>query len=399
MHPTATVVASAGALRRGSRPANPRRSSGPSSSRSRCKARCLLVERVPALRCNAQPLLRECSTMGAVRWPSAKRTSVGVGFAALVWLAPSGARAEGATLVARYTAPAGCPDGSAFVREVAARTTKVVVALSPDRDETTVAIEKDAEGFVGKLTVAGAAPRVVHASTCEETTAALSFVLALAYDPDAVASPAAPPPETPAVAPVAPRAPSQSAPRAASPLAPPTPALERELVVGGLVEIGSLAGPSVGARLFFGVAWSGRVLAPALRVSVGRTLPSTETGEGGRRALLTFTDVELEACGLAFGGNTARLRVRVRVCGLGLVGAVESDGRTAVPRSDVNAWAAVGLSAPFTLALGRAIALEIRPVVGRTLVFDRFFAEPNFTVYEAPVLYAKVGAGIDFRFP
>ena len=293
-------------------------------------------------------------------------------------------------------APASCPDGRAFVREVAARTTKVVVALSPDRADTNVGIEKDAEGYVGKLTIAGAAPREVHASTCEETTAALSFVLALAYDPDAIASPAAPTREPPAVAaPAPPPALSPSAsPRAEAP-APPAPPLERELVVGGLVEVGSLAGPSIGARLFFGVAWSGRILAPALRVSVGRTLPSSETGEGGRRALLTFTDVELEACGLSFGG-TARLRVRV--CGLGLAGAVESDGRTAVPRSDVNAWAAVGLSAPLTLALGRAVALELRPVVGRTLVFDRFYAEPNFTVYEAPPLYAKVGAGMYFRF-
>jgi len=330
--------------------------------------------------------------MGAVL---AKRTSVGVGLVALAWLAvPSTARAEGATLVARYTAPAGCPDGSAFVREVAARTTKVVVSIASDRADTNVALEKDTEGYVGKLTIAGAAPREVHASTCEETTAALSFVLALAYDPDA----AGPPLETPALASTvaAPPALSRSAPpRAAPPPAPPTPALERELVVGGHVEVGSLAGPAVGARLFFGVAWSGRLLAPALRMSVGRTLPSSQTGEGERRALLTITDVEIEACGLSFGGQTAR----VRVCGLGLVGAVESDGRTAVPRSDVNLWAAVGLSAPVTLALGRMVALELRPVVGRTLVFDRFYAEPNFTVYEAPVLYAKVGAGIDFRFP
>ena len=323
---------------------------------------------------------------------------MGVGLVALAWLAPSAAKAEGATLAARYTAPASCPDGSAFVREVAARTTKVVVSIAPDEAETTVAIETDTEGYVGKLTIAGAAPREVHASTCEETTAALSFVLALAYDPDAIASPAAPPRKPPAVAEVAARAALSppTSPRAESPLAAPAPPLERELVVGGLVEVGSLAGASVGARLFFGVAWSGRTLAPALRVSVGRTLPSSETGEGGRRALLTFTDVDLEACGLSFEGSTARLRVRV--CGLGLVGAVESDGRTAVPRSDSNAWATVGLSAPLTLALGRAVAIEIRPVVGRTLVFDRFYAEPNFTVYEAPPLYAKVGAGMNFRF-
>jgi hypothetical protein len=352
---------------------------------------------VPAVRCNAQPFLRQRSTIAAVRWPSAKRTSLGVGLVALAWLAPSAARAEGATIVARYTAPAGCPDGSAFVREVAARTTKVVVSIAPDQADTNVAIEKDTEGYVGKLTIAGAAPREVQASTCEETTAALSFVLALAYDPDAIASPAAPR-ETRAVPAVAPRAalsPSAS-PRAESPRVLAAPPLQREVVVGGLVEVGSLAGPSVGARLFFGVAWSGRFLAPALRVTVGRTLPSSEAGEGGRRALLTFTDVELEACGLAFGGNTAQLRVRV--CGLGVVGAVESDGRTAVPRSDSNAWVAVGLSAPTTLPLGRTVALEIRPVVGRTLVFDRFYAEPNFTVYEAPPLYVKVGAGINVRF-
>lgn len=248
-------------------------------------------------------------------------------------------------------------------------------------------------GYSGVVRIAGGAPREVASTTCAEAVDALSFVVALAFDPEASAPERSPEPV---------RAPPASRPAAERSIAerasPPRevahePSRSTRFAFGALVETGSLAGPTLGGRLYLALKTSGATFAPALRLSVGRTLPSVVEGE--RRALLTFTDIELEGCALAFPAS----RPWLRACAFGAFGAVASEGRTAVPRSDVNPWGAVGLSAPLELALGSRFSVELRPSVGRTVYLDRFYAEPDFTVYEAPILFAKVGVGLALHVP
>ncbi|MBK8212837.1 MAG: hypothetical protein IPK71_03735 [Myxococcales bacterium] len=322
------------------------------------------------------------------------RLSWAVAACALVAFVPATARGAEPAIATRYSAPEGCPEAPELARQVAQRSGKVALAFGEGRPEVDVAISRDRESYTARLVLAGGLPREVAASSCAEAVSAIAFVIALAYDPDA--TPPDPPRPAAPVRPIPPpEAPAPARTEAARVSTSPATRLSGpRFVPSALVEVGSLGGLSVGARLGLSVEWSGAWYAPAFRASIGRTLPASVEGEG-RRALLTFTDGELEGCGLSFGFGA----LGARVCAFGLVGAVESLGRVAVPRSDVVMWSAVGLSAPLAVGLGRFLDLEVRPMVGRTLAFDRFYAEPDTSVYEAPALYAKVGVGVRVKVP
>lgn len=323
------------------------------------------------------------------------RLSWAVAACALVAFVPATARGAEPAIATRYSAPEGCPSATELARQVALRSAKVTLVPGDTRPEVDVAVARDNEAYTAKLVLSGGLPREVVASTCAEAVSAIAFVIALAYDPDAT-PPDPPPPAVPVKPAGPPPAPAASRPSILrAPSSPPASRLSGpRLVPAALVEVGSLGGLSVGARVSLSVEWSGAWFAPAFRASLGRTLPASVEADG-RRALLTFTDGELEGCGLSFGDAA----LGARVCVFGLVGAVESLGRVAAPKSDVVMWSAVGLSAPVVLGLGRFLDVEVRPMVGRTLAFDRFFAEPDTTVYEAPALYAKVGAGLRVKVP
>lgn len=323
------------------------------------------------------------------------RLSWAVAACALVAFAPATARGAEPAIATRYSAPEGCPEGSELARQVALRSAKVALALGATRPEVDVVVARENENYTAKLVLSGGLPREVAASSCAEAVSAIAFVIALAYDPDAT-PPERPPPAVPVKPPEPPPAPATSRPPLSrAPSSPPASRLSGpRLVPAALIEVGSLGGLSVGARVSLSVEWSGVWFAPAFRASLGRTLPASVEADG-RRALLTFTDGELEGCGLSFGGEG----LGARVCAFGVVGAVESLGRVPVPKSDAVMWSAMGLSAPVTLGLGRFFDLEVRPMVGRTLAFDRFYAEPDTTVYEAPALYAKVGVGMRVKVP
>jgi hypothetical protein len=91
-----------------------------------------------------------------------------------------------------YRAPAECPTRVDFSAQVAART---IGWLSPTPSfAVTVAIERDAEGLVGRVTFARAEQRTVRqlrASGCNELVDALAFIVAVLIDPQARATPLA----------------------------------------------------------------------------------------------------------------------------------------------------------------------------------------------------------------
>jgi hypothetical protein len=90
----------------------------------------------------------------------------------------------------RYVAHPGCPDVAAFAWDVGARTLRVRLA-QPDELAVFVSVRIDLEAgkSVGTLEIPGKSGpfvRRVEASSCEDVVVALSLVLALAYDPDAL---------------------------------------------------------------------------------------------------------------------------------------------------------------------------------------------------------------------
>src|SRR5262249_29170838 len=114
-------------------------------------------------------------------------------FAFLSVAAPLRAQVESVHL--DYDASSGCPDRSAFVAEVTARTTRArFVDETPDVRSFKVAVRNQAERAVGSLvsnTAETGAERKVSGKTCAEVVSALALITALAIDPSASTRPVA----------------------------------------------------------------------------------------------------------------------------------------------------------------------------------------------------------------
>ncbi len=153
-----------------------------------------------------------------------RRRAIALGCAAATALGPSvGARAAadegGEPIALDYDAPAGCPDLSAFVTRIRARTSRArmawpgeparsfrvkVVAGPPARGTITVSDEHATEGA-----------RALEAASCTEVVDGLALITALAIDPEARTSPVLSP------------APSSASASSAAPALSPAPPLPR----------------------------------------------------------------------------------------------------------------------------------------------------------------------------
>ena len=167
----------------------------------------------------------------------------------------------------------------------------------------TVAIERQAQGLVGRVTFARGeqgSVRELHAEGCNELAQALAFIVAILIDPQASAAPRKPPGE------------GRPLPVYHSPAAPPllSPPARVWLVAGAelALETALTSDGSVGERLFFGVGRGDRSLAmSSARLSIGRTLPHASSPISAARAEFVLETARLEGCllrvaaaGLAF---------------------------------------------------------------------------------------------------
>lgn len=339
------------------------------------------------------------------------RSAAGLALAgAVAWVAffvnPSTATAapeDAVGIALQYRASTDCPNEAAFVGEVAMRTARLrFQSEGAGTGVVELEIKREGSAFLGTLRLPGAEARTLRADTCQDAVAVFALILALAYDPDAkqVETPLsadvkpAPVPtitpvaSVPTVRPLPPQPPARS----------PAPGPSRSFVgLGAHLEASSFASASFGLRVFASLTIPREGLwAASFRLSVARTLPSVLDGvNGGQGGTLIMNDVEVEGCFMQWPPRAAL----VRFCAWGLGGFVQSEGRGPSPKSALAPWASAGIATPLTWSPWRSLRLELRPAVGRTLLFDRYYFEPNTTVYEAPILYVRVGVGASVQFP
>lgn len=314
-------------------------------------------------------------------------------------------------LRADVRAPAEC-DASAFFDGVLARTARARAARPGEGARTLrVVVVGSGDGLAGELVVVEesgreSSPRVVRGATCAAVLDALALVAALSVDPAARAAPAAsasaPASASAAASASAKPAASTSAAAGASaqppsrePPPPPRDAPPRWRFGAALSGASSTASGLVfGGELALDATREGP-LGPSLRLGAARSFGARASVDGGSAAL-TFTTATADLCVFHLEAGRFGARPCARVAG----GVLAVEARNvAASSSPTRPWISAGVGARGTFRLVDALALELQ-VRGQAPFFrERFFLEPDLTVYRAPVVVGEASIGVDARFP
>src|SRR5580692_132000 len=325
-----------------------------------------------------------------------------------------------------YRAAGTCPDEAAFLARIRARTAQVRAAMPGELARTfSVTLDEGAvpSGQVQIVSVDGPLRlRRVQAGTCSEVADALALVVALALDPQSTVAapeastldaPAPAPPESlsPPTAPVptapfvepTPSATPESAPhrpqRARPPTRPSTSAASTDygtISLGAGVSLFTGVSPNVllGVSPFAGWRMATRgALDPSVRLSFFRAA-SGPLAAGGADAAFTWTVGRLDLCPFSFG-----VALRVATCGRVEAGALEVAASDIAPARDaVKPWFAAGPVVRGARSFYRWAFLDLDLGGLLRVTNDRFYFEPNTTVYRVPLVGvgAAVGLGVHF---
>ena len=301
-----------------------------------------------------------------------------------------------APYVLTYTAPADCPADDAFRRDVASRlhdeshvaNVRLDVAIEPGDGRyrgTIIAIDDAAKE---------SARRRIEGKSCAEVAHTMAFLAALAVelghlDPDEEPAPTPPSP---------PPQPSPQPEVQGPPVLPPSPVASAHGVRVSALLLADARdgfGPSVyasgeaGVEMAVGngtVAPAARLVAFAGRGSLGSPVGSASMWFGGGR---------LELCPIHIGGMTLILRV----CMGGELGAVHAQGEVPFkPRAATVPWVSAEATLRIQWFATRALFLELG--AGPVLPLDRtrYYFEPDTTVYQPPVVAARVAMGLGWQF-
>src|SRR4051812_32136467 len=290
-----------------------------------------------------------------------------------------------------YGAPPDCPARVDFSAQVAARTTSWLAPSSPFA--VTVAIDRDAQGLIGRVTFTRAEQRTVRelrAPGCTELAQALAFIVAVLIDPQASTTslplpgsgrpppvyllpakpPALPPPATPVWF-----------------VAGPEAAFESSVTLDG----------TLGERLFFGVGRGDRSLTmSSARLSFGRVVSNASSPISGARAELLLETARLEGCLLRVSSG----RLAFEPCPFFELGrlrarGIHSDGT--VTHNEL--WSSLGLELKPTWTFWRRLVLgaglAVRFPLGRYRF--AFTGEPELSRTPAVGFEASLCLGV--RFP
>jgi hypothetical protein len=289
-----------------------------------------------------------------------------------------------------YQAPAECPSSDDFSAQVAART---AVWLAPSAPFTvTVAINRGAQGFVGRVTFARAEQRTVRelrAAGCSDLVPALAFIVAVLVDPQARPTP----PPAPAEPPPAPIRPVPALAPARRPGAP----LWFSLGPEAALELPLSQHSALAERLFVGLGRGERSLAlSSARLTFGRLSAHAASRISGAIADFVLETARLEGCvlrlshaGLGFEPCPFVELGRLQAVGLHRGGNVTSN----------QLWGSLGLALRPAWTISHRLVLGAGLAAGLPLRRYRFAftGEPELT--HTPEIALEASLSLGLRFP
>lgn len=336
---------------------------------------------------------------------------------AIVLVAPAAlaTETEPETVSLVYRVPEGCPNQSAFVSAVGARTHRAkFVDRAANARRFVVDIRRLGTSYSGRLVIeAGGerATRDVTSARCEDLVDAFVLFTALAIDPggaSASAEPAPPPPSAePAPLPASPPASLPPPPPPASPplvprrapvaverQPPARPSWHLSVGSGGVAATGIAESAMIAAHPVLDLAWSATGPSPSMRIGLVWANGASQPAPPGR---LTFglRALALSGCGyhLRFG---ERAGVGVRLCVV-LEGGVLQVRPYALerPRSPERPWFAAGPLVRFDVPIlpGRLAAFADGAIA---IPFEResVYVLPGPTVAAVEAVGLRLALGI-----
>jgi hypothetical protein len=156
--------------------------------------------------------------------------------------------------------------------------------------------------------------------------------------------------------------------------------------------LGAAPDPMFAVPVFFEVA---RALGEHFALGGGfRFIHSGDTAlTGGIGGDFDWTAGALDFCAIARAG-----RFRLNACERSTFGILEGHGLGVVPaNSATRPWVDLGLALALRVRVFGPFFLEATGHAGAVLVRDRFFLEPNQTVFQAPIFMGEAGGGVGFE--
>jgi hypothetical protein len=334
----------------------------------------------------------------------------GVAFVATMLVAAWSRAAEPVRF--EYRAPEGCPDESAFVEQVRARSLYQRLAAEGELARTfVVAITVDRSGATARVDFVdvdgSAAFRQVRGATCAEAASGIALVCALAIDgratPDEPVASAPPfaaqsgPAATPLASATRVDAPAPGPPGASPSRVPSTPTFSVGLGAGYASHAGPSGAPSIDAFVGARRADDG----PSARVSAWHFW-SDARSSSGREARFRGYGLRLEGCPIAFGSAWWFAEPCLATDGgVLLASAVESEAVPEPHDSTQGYWDVVAVARVGSV-FSRFFVLELQgelvvPLVHYSYGFGDPPVEPD--VYEMPAAGVGVRGAVGFRFP
>jgi hypothetical protein len=312
-----------------------------------------------------------------------------------------------------YTAPAGCPDATAFMRSLRERTGRFREA-APDEQtrKFLVRVSAVASSFTGRLEIRSpdgrTAIRNVDATFCDEVSSALALITALAIDPHALTDDSkgdsksqAEPPPGPAAGPDRQRfPPSEVAVVTSPPAVAPQPSQPWRWSAGLLGHTTFLVSPTLGygGDLFVEAeAPASSRLGPAARLGIflNQSVAELPTGAAAR---FRWALVQVEGCPVRLGWTG----FAIHPCLAFRLGVIQGEGqRISQPKQTVSLWSDAGLVLRLRLAVTARVLLEAQG----GLVFP--LHRPTFeivdmgsptTAYSVPRVGGSAAIGVAYRF-
>jgi hypothetical protein len=321
----------------------------------------------------------------------------------IAWAEPESVRID-------YTAPAGCPDATAFMRSLRERTTRFREAR-PDEQarEFLVRVRAVASSFSGRLEIHSpdgrTAIRKVDATVCDEVTGALALITALTIDPDArIAS-----------AKGASRSQAEPAPDAADRPVPtpsgatvatlpaalaPEPSQPWRWSAGLLGHTTFWLSPNLGygGQLFVEAeAPSSSRVGPAARLGIFLNQSDVELPTG-TAARFQWALMQVEGCPVRFGGSG----LAIHPCLAFHLGVIHGEARRiSQPRQTVSLWADAGPLLRLRMAATARLLVEAQAGLMFPLhrpTFDILDMGSATTAYSVPRVGGSAGIGVAYRF-